>query len=215
MLLVTTAGAAGLLVGGVTAADAATTVTAQAGDTVTTIAARYDTTVTAFEQANNINTATHMIYAGQTYTLPGSASTQTTTTTSAQPAAQSTQTYTYTQPTQTTNYQSSNNSSSNNSQTSSASTQATSAASTSTSSSYTSSASGSEAAAKAWIANKESGGSYTATNGQYIGKYQLTASYLNGDYSASNQEKVADAYVASRYGSWTAAKAYWEANGSY
>ena len=34
---------------------------------------------------------------------------------------------------------------------------------------------------------KESGGSYSARNGQYIGKYQLSASYLNGDYSAANQ----------------------------
>ena len=46
--------------------------------------------------------------------------------------------------------------------------------------------SGSEAEAKEWIAQKESGGSYTATNGQYIGRYQLTDSYLNGDYSAEN-----------------------------
>ena len=66
--------------------------------------------------------------------------------------------------------------------------------------------SGSEAEAKEWIAQKESGGSYTATNGRYIGRYQLTDSYLNGDYSAENQERVADAYVAGRYGSWTAAK---------
>ncbi|KXW53871.1 peptidoglycan-binding protein LysM, partial [Streptococcus pneumoniae] len=33
--------------------------------------------------------------------------------------------------------------------------------------------SGSEAEAKEWIAQKESGGSYTATNGRYIGRYQL------------------------------------------
>ena len=75
--------------------------------------------------------------------------------------------------------------------------------------------SGSDAEAKEWIAQKESGGSYTATNGQYIGRYQLTASYLNGDYSAENQERVADAYVAGRYGSWTAAKNFWLNNGWY
>ena len=75
--------------------------------------------------------------------------------------------------------------------------------------------SGSEAEAKEWIAQKESGGSYTATNGRYIGRYQLTDSYLNGDYSAENQERVADAYVAGRYGSWTAAKNFWLANGWY
>ncbi|COE43476.1 LysM domain protein [Streptococcus pneumoniae] len=73
--------------------------------------------------------------------------------------------------------------------------------------------SGSEAEAKEWIAQKESGGSYTATNGRYIGRYQLTDSYLNGDYSAENQERVADAYVAGRYGSWTAAKNFWLNNG--
>ncbi|OYS58689.1 aggregation-promoting factor [Limosilactobacillus reuteri] len=81
--------------------------------------------------------------------------------------------------------------------------------------SYTSNASGSEAAAKAWIAARESGGNYGATNGQYIGKYQLSASYLNGDYSAANQERVADQYVTSRYGSWQNAQAHWQANGWY
>ena len=44
-------------------------------------------------------------------------------------------------------------------------------------------------ACKEWIAQKESGGSYTATNGRYIGRYQLDVSYLNGDYSAANQER--------------------------
>ena len=73
----------------------------------------------------------------------------------------------------------------------------------------------SEAEAKEWIAQKESGGSYTATNGRYIGRYQLTDSYLNGDYSAENQERVADAYVAGRYGSWTEAKNFWLNNGWY
>lgn len=84
-----------------------------------------------------------------------------------------------------------------------------------TNTSYTSGVTGDEASAKAWIAARESGGSYTATNGQYIGKYQLSASYLNGDYSAANQERVADQYVASRYGSWTAAQAFWQSHGWY
>lgn len=79
----------------------------------------------------------------------------------------------------------------------------------------TSTVSGSEASAKEWIAGRESGGSYGASNGQYVGKYQLSASYLNGDYSAANQERVADNYVKGRYGSWTAAKAFWQANGWY
>lgn len=75
--------------------------------------------------------------------------------------------------------------------------------------------SGSEAEAKAWIAFKESTDNYNARNGQYIGKYQLTDSYLNGDFSPENQERVADEYVASRYGSWTAAKEFWLQNGWY
>lgn len=84
-----------------------------------------------------------------------------------------------------------------------------------TTTTYTSTVSGDEAAAKAWIAARESGGSYTAQNGQYYGKYQLSSSYLNGDYSAENQEKVADNYVASRYGSWTAAQQFWQTHGWY
>ena len=97
--------------------------------------------------------------------------------------------------------------------TASATTQTVNAAATNTS--YTSNIAGNDAAAKAWIAARESGGSYTARNGQYVGKYQLSAAYLNGDYSAANQERVADQYVASRYGSWSAAQAFWQSHGWY
>ena len=72
-----------------------------------------------------------------------------------------------------------------------------------------------DADAKEWIAQKESSGSYTAQNGQYYGRYQLTITYLNGDLSPANQEKVANQYVVSRYGSWSAAKNFWLANGWY
>ena len=98
-------------------------------------------------------------------------------------------------------------------QTVSATTQYANAAATNTG--YTSSVAGNDAAAKAWIAGRESGGSYAARNGQYVGKYQLSASYLNGDFSAANQERVADQYVASRYGSWSAAQAFWQSHGWY
>lgn len=91
----------------------------------------------------------------------------------------------------------------------------TSEATTTTTGSYTSNLSAEDAAAKEWIAIKESSGSYDARNGIYIGRYQLTNTYLNGDYSPENQERVADAYVANRYGSWSAAKAFWLANGWY
>ena len=94
-------------------------------------------------------------------------------------------------------------------------TQVAQTAQTQATTSYTSNVSGSEAAAKAWIAGRESGGSYSARNGQYIGKYQLSASYLGGDYSAANQERVADNYVKSRYGSWTGAQKFWQTNGWY
>ena len=69
--------------------------------------------------------------------------------------------------------------------------------------------------AQEWIAQKESSGSYTAQNGQYYGRYQLSLSYLNGDLSEANQEKVANQYVVNRYGSWSAAKNFWLANGWY
>ena len=72
-----------------------------------------------------------------------------------------------------------------------------------------------DAAAKEWIAQKESSGCYTAQNGQYYGRYQLSLSYLNGDLSEANQEKVANQYVVNRYGSWSAAKNFWLANGWY
>ena len=72
-----------------------------------------------------------------------------------------------------------------------------------------------EAAAKEWIAWRESGGDYDARNGQYIGRYQLSADKLDGDWSEENQEATADAYVADRYGSWQAAQEFWERNGWY
>ncbi|RPA60463.1 LysM peptidoglycan-binding domain-containing protein [Aerococcus agrisoli] len=77
--------------------------------------------------------------------------------------------------------------------------------------------SGSEAAAKEWIAQKESGGSYTAYNaaGGYYGRYQLNSGLVAYGASAAEQEAAADAYVAERYGSWTAAQAFWLANGWY
>ena len=74
---------------------------------------------------------------------------------------------------------------------------------------------GDSSSAKEWIAQKESGGSYSATNHRYIGRYQLDSSYLGGDHSPENQERVADAYVAGRYGSWEVAQQFWLANGWY
>ena len=78
---------------------------------------------------------------------------------------------------------------------------------------YNSKVSASANSGLASIAQAESGNSYTARNGQYIGKYQLSASYLHGDYSPANQERVARQYAISRYGSISAAAAFHQAHG--
>ena len=177
-------------------AQETTTYTVKSGDTLSGIAEKYNTTVEKLAEKNKIKDI-HLIYVDQVLVIDGEApATSTTSTTSAAtaeapvvaPAA--TETTTYEAP-------------------------AASVTVTEETSASTSTVSGSEAEAKEWIAQKESGGSYTATNGRYIGRYQLTDSYLNGDYSAENQERVADAYVAGRYGSWTAAKNFWLNNGWY
>lgn len=71
-------------------------------------------------------------------------------------------------------------------------------------------ASSSEQSAKDFIAQKESGGSYTASNpsGAY-GKYQLKSYNLKYGTSPSGQERAASEYVTSRYGSWNNAKSFW------
>lgn len=69
--------------------------------------------------------------------------------------------------------------------------------------------------AKEIIAQRESGGSYTATNGQYYGRYQLNPTLVAYGASPAAQEAAADKYVAERYGSWEAALAFWNANGFY
>lgn len=71
--------------------------------------------------------------------------------------------------------------------------------------------------AKEWIAQRESGGSYTAynPNGGYYGRYQLNPSLVSYGASPAAQEAAADSYVYSRYGSWENAQAFWAANGWY
>lgn len=161
------------------------TYTVKSGDTLSEIAEKYNTTVEKLATKNNIKDI-HLIYVDQVLVIEGTAS-------AAAPAATTEETVEEA-PAATTTYE---------------------APAAESNTVATSTVSGSEAEAKEWIAQKESGGSYTATNGQYIGRYQLTDSYLNGDYSAENQERVADAYVAGRYGSWTAAKNFWLNNGWY
>lgn len=64
-----------------------------------------------------------------------------------------------------------------------------------------------------YIAWRESGWNYDARNGRYIGKYQMDESRLDGDWSPEHQEEVAEQYMLDRYGSWEAAREFWDANG--
>ncbi|MBM0046600.1 SH3 domain-containing protein [Anaerococcus sp. mt242] len=76
---------------------------------------------------------------------------------------------------------------------------------------------GSSSWAKEWIAQRESGGSYSAynPNGGYYGRYQLNPSLVPYGASPAQQEAAADNYVAQRYGSWEAAQQFWASNGWY
>ena len=182
-------------IAGATAVANADTVTVKAGDTVSEIAQKYNTTVQTIQQLNNLNNP-NLIFVGQQLKVNndnnGQAVAQQNTNNNAQAAQQqATSQNTQAQATQ----QSAQTQASNNN--------------------YTSNVSGGNAAAKAWIAQHESSNNYNARNGQYIGKYQLSASYLNGDYSPANQERVADQYVDQRYGSWVNAQRFWESHGWY
>ena len=186
------------------------TVQVQAGDTLSGIAQRRGTTVDHLVQVNHIQNPNLIITgdklklddAGQESTQAAPAAVQT----QVQPQAQQQQAQQVQQSQQTQQIQ-----------------QAPSAVQSAQTANYgggngggyTSNATGSEAAAKAWIAQRESGGNYGARNGNFVGKFQLSSAYLNGDYSPANQERVADQYVQGRYGSWTAAQQFWQSHGWY
>lgn len=178
------------------------TYTVKPGDTLSEIAETYNTTVEKLAKLNNIKNV-DLIFIDQVLVIDGEAPVAQTATTEA-PVAEVEETPAVAETVvEETTYE----------ETYEAPASAPAAAESYSAPAAT--VSGSEAEAKEWIAQKESGGSYTATNGRYIGRYQLTDSYLNGDYSAENQERVADAYVAGRYGSWTEAKNFWLNNGWY
>lgn len=179
------------------AAQESSTYTVKEGDTLSEIAETHNTTVEKLAENNHIDNI-HMIYVGQELVIDGPAAPVVpASTTYEAPAAQDEAV------------------SATVAETTEVEEETPAASALVAEETVASTISGSEAEAKEWIAQKESGGSYTATNGRYIGRYQLTDSYLNGDYSAENQERVADAYVAGRYGSWTAAKNFWLNNGWY
>lgn len=177
------------------------TYTVKSGDTLSEIAEKYNTTAEKLAEKNKIEDI-HLIFVDQVLVIEGTAPSTATAT-----AAASETTYEAPAATEETAEETT--------ETTYEAPAAPAAPAAESNTVAASTVSGSEAEAKEWIAQKESGGSYTATNGQYIGRYQLTDSYLNGDYSAENQERVADAYVAGRYGSWTAAKNFWLNNGWY
>ena len=188
-------------------AQESSTYTVKEGDTLSEIAETHNTTVEKLAENNHIDNI-HLIYVGQELVIDGPVAPVATPapTTYAAPAAQDETVSAPVAETTEVAEEAAPVASASAAEENVATTEASAPAAT---------VSGSEAEAKEWIAQKESGGSYTATNGRYIGRYQLTDSYLNGDYSAENQERVADAYVAGRYGSWTAAKNFWLNNGWY
>ncbi|WP_295728552.1 LysM peptidoglycan-binding domain-containing protein [uncultured Limosilactobacillus sp.] len=186
-----------------TTANADSVYTVQAGDTLSGISYKlgHDLTFVDTLASNNNIANKNLIYVGQKLLIKddGEVSQATAKQAATLPSANAS--------TNNTAAQSQNN----NTQAQNSSTQSANTGSAN----YSSNVSGNDAAAKAWIAARESGGNYGARNGQYVGKYQLSASYLNGDYSAANQERVADQYVASRYGSWSGAQAFWQSHGWY
>ena len=201
----TLAAGAAFFMGTTAHADEAYTV--QSGDTLSTISQKYvgdNSLINAIAESNSISDI-NLIYSGQQLTIPTEGSAQ---------AAADPQAAVQEAPVQAEPVQAEQPVVQETVQTE---TQAAPVAETQPAPAVTETAAtpASTSSAKEWIAQKESSGSYTATNGRYIGRYQLDSSYLNGDYSAANQERVAEQYVTSRYGSWEAAKAFWEANGWY
>ncbi|MEE1507594.1 LysM domain-containing protein [Ligilactobacillus ruminis] len=187
--------AAGFTVAGAAAANA-DTVTVKSGDTLSQIADENNTTVSSIQSLNSLQNI-HLIFPGQKLVINannGDAAVST------QQSAQTTQQASQQQTMQQASQQQTTQQASQQ-QTMQTTQQAV--------------ASSSEQAARDWIASRESGGSYTAQNGNYYGKYQLSSAYLGGDYSAENQERVANSYVLNRYGSWANAKSHWLQNGWY
>ena len=201
----TLAAGAAFFMGTTAHADEAYTV--QSGDTLSTISQKFvgdNSLINAIAESNSISDI-NLIYSGQQLTIPTEGSAQA----AAEPQAAVQEAPVQAEPVQAEQPVVQ--------ETVQTETQAAPVAETQAAPAVTETAAtpASTSSAKEWIAQKESSGSYTATNGRYIGRYQLDSSYLNGDYSAANQERVAEQYVTSRYGSWEAAKAFWEANGWY
>lgn len=193
-LLVTLGAFGGLALAG-TVASADTVYTVQSGDTLSEISQKFNTTVETLAQKNNINNV-NVISVGQQLDIPdgnvqGTVSKnvveQPTQSEGVQSQQQNNVQETSVQPT-VVQQQSQTNQTQNGSSLGSVAEQ---------------------------IAQAESGGDYNARNGQYIGKYQLSASYLNGDYSPANQDRVFQQYCNQRYGSVENALAFRQSHGWY
>lgn len=177
----------------------------KANDNLSQIALDYDTTVENLKAINNLNS--DLIAVGQVLKVTGNSTNNTQETVPQQQNDSQNNSVSH-----SSNSQSSNNNDYTNTSNNTVSSTQNNTPVTNPNVTNTNTA---EQAAKEWIAQKESGGSYTAQNGRYYGRYQLTDSYLNGDYSPANQERVANNYVTSRYGSWVNAKTFWQNNGWY
>ncbi|MCT0151490.1 aggregation-promoting factor [Fructilactobacillus fructivorans] len=187
-------------------------VTVKSGDTVSKIAKQHNTSVNSIVKVNHLNNV-NMIHVGEKLTLPTNANNmtyQSNNTQTQQPTAQVSSNASYTAaPKQTTQAAQPAQTQQQATTTTTTAQPAATPAASNNSASNTGDDSG-----LASIAQVESGNSYSARNGQYIGKYQLSSSYLNGDYSPANQERVARQYAVSRYGS-VAAAAQFRASHNY
>lgn len=168
------------------------------GDTVSQIAKDNGTTVDAIVRANHL-TNPNMIFVGDTLVLTPNADNNNNQSANVQdnvqPASQATNKVA---PAQTTNQAS----------------QTSQASAVQTTNATTNSSLAGNSAAEA-ISQAESGGSYTAQNGRYYGRWQLDMSYLGGDLSPQHQDEVFQQYCAQRYGSVENALAFRQSHGWY
>lgn len=181
----------GAMVIGATTANASTKidhnhVRVEQGDTVSQIANDNGTTVDAIVQANHL-TNPDMIFVGDNLVL-------------------------------TPNADNNNNQSANvqnNVQPASQATNNVAPAQTTNQASQTTNSSLAGNSAAEAISQAESGGSYTAQNGRYYGRWQLDMSYLGGDLSPQHQDEVFQQYCNQRYGSVEGALAFRQSHGWY
>ena len=182
----------------------ASSYTVHQGDTVSNIAQTYGTSINAIANENKLSDP-NVIYVGEELTI-GEKETQQSMQTAQQPVEQNQQPQQVQQPVQKQVQQPVQQPQQNQSQE---------VSQNNSQSSQSSQATTSGSSAENQIAQAESGGSWTAQNGRYVGRFQLDASYLHGDYSPANQEKVFHQYCDQRYGSVQNALSFRESHGWY